>query len=409
MKQKLKEFFATPQKNAVTIACILVILATAGTCIVYAAGAFTQPTADAIGREDAQRFAFADAGVDPVEAKAVHVKYERWQGTFVYEVEFIAGDTEYEYKIDAADGSVVKKESKTVIGPEATSPPQNSITLEEAREIALADAGLAREDVTFTNVEQDTEGGVPVYEFEFYGSGVEYEYEINAQTGAIYSKSMVTYVGQGSVSPTPPPAQTNPPARTDPPAQSTAPAPTARPTAPQPSSGFTPPEPPTPPASQSQQPSSQSKITADQAKSAALADAGLSASDVQYIKAELDRENGTWVYEVEFQTSTHEYEYEINAHTGAVYSKSVEAFSTSGGRHDDPHHSGSTLIGASEARAACLHHAGCSADQVTFTKVELESDDGLTVYEVEFRCGGVKYEYTIDAVTGDVLEYEWET
>ena len=420
MKLTLKELFSTPKKAALSIACLLVALATAGTCIAFAPGTFSQSPPDVIGSESAQSFAFADAGVDPVEAKAIQVKYERFQDAFVYDVEFIAGDTEYEYKIDAADGSVVKKESKTVKGPDDTAPLPGTVALETARETALADAGVSREQATFTEVDQDTEGGVSVYEFKFYAGNVEYEYEINAQTGVIYSKSMVTYVGQDSGSDavsTPPPAQSTAPAQTDPPAQSAAPAQSARPSVPQPSSGLTPPSnpitPPSPPSGQSQQSSIQSKITADQAKSAALADAGADVSSVQYTRAELCREDGAWIYEVEFCTSTHEYEYEIDAHTGAVCGKSVEVCSNeahhSGGHHADPHHTASgTLIGANQARSACLGHAGCTADQVSFTKVELDSEDGLTVYEIEFYKDGVKYEYAIDAVTGDVLEYEWE-
>lgn len=418
MIEKLKGLFSTKKRAGVSLLCIGIILVTIGACIVvYAAG---QPErSDAIGTENAQNFAFADAGVDPVEAKTVQVKFERFQGQFVYDVEFIAGDTEYEYKINADDGSVVKKESKTIKSPEETSPLSGTITLEDAREIALSDAGLTREQATFTEAEQDREDGISVYEFKFYAGNVAYDYEINAQTGAVYSKSMVTYMGSGSgaATSTTPPVNSSTPQQSSSPVQSAPPAQASRPpaasTAPQPSSGLTPPTnpitPPSPPISQPQQSGSQSRIPLDEAKSAALTDAGASASDVQYTKAELDREDGLWVYEIKFYTATHKYEYEINAATGAVYSKSVEAFSNSGGHHDDPHHSASgTLIGSDQARSACLNHAGCTTDQVTFTKVELDSEDGLTVYEVEFRRDGIKYEYTVDAITGDILEYEWD-
>lgn len=413
-----KELFSTPKKAAVTLLCIGVILVTIGACIVvYAAGG--PASSDAIGAENAQNFAFADAGVDPAAAKSINVRYERFQGTFVYKVEFIAGDTEYEYRINASDGAVVRKESKTVKGPEDTPPLPLSVTLEEARDIALTDAGVSREQATFTEVEQDEEGGVSVYKFKFYVGNVEYGYEINAQTGAIYSKSMVTYVGQGSGGATAPPAQTGAPQQSSSPASSSPPAQATNPPAasapPQPS-GVTPPTSPvnpiSPPTGQPQQ-TVQDRITLDAAKSAALADAGADAASVQYTKAELELENGVWVYEIEFCTSTHEYEYEINAYTGAVCHKSAEVCPTGGhhggGHHSDPHHSGSTCIGAAQARSVCLDHAGCHESQVVFTKVELDEDDGAAVYEVEFTKDGVKYEYKLDAVTGDILEYEWES
>lgn len=333
-----KGMFSTPKKAAVSIVCLLVILATAGICIgiVYAGSTNSAAENSSIGNESAQNFAFADAGVDPASAQAVKVKFERFQGEFVYEVEFIAENTEYEYKISAADGSVVKKELKTVEGPESTGQLPATVTLEDAREIALADAGVSREQATFTEVEGDTEGGIPIYEFKFYAGNVEYEYEINGQTGAVYSKKTTTYVAQnpGGTGSTPP-QQTNPPA-----AQ-----PTQAPTAQPPQSTPTP-EPAQPPATAAPQPTSQPQqggklyIGADAAKNAALSDAGLSADQVWFTEVRMDYEDGVAVYELEFRTSTHEYEYEINAQTGAVYSRDMEAYSYSGGdHHSEDHHS----------------------------------------------------------------------
>lgn len=329
-----KGMFSTPKKAAVTVACLLVIIVTAGICIgiVYAGSANSSAENSSIGGESAQNFAFADAGIDPVSAQAVQVKFERFQGEFVYEVEFIAGNTEYEYKINAADGSVVKKELKAVKGPESTDLLPPTVTLESARETALADAGVSREQATFTEVEEDREGAVPVYEFKFYAGNVEYEYEINGQTGAIYSKKTTTYVSQNPVgTPSAQPQQTNPPT-----AQ-----PTQTPAVVQPT-----PEPTQPPATAAPQPTSPLQqggklyIGADAAKNAALSDAGLSAGQVWFTEVRMDYEDGVAVYEIEFRTSTHEYEYEINAQTGAVYSKEVEAFSVTGGdHHSEQYHS----------------------------------------------------------------------
>ena len=237
---KLKDLFSTPKKAAVSIACILVALATAGVCIAYAAGVF-QPAetqreeGTEIGGEAARSFAFVDAGVDPVDASAVSVKYAHWEGQFVYEVEFIAGGTEYFYKIDALDGSVVNKETRTVKGPDASAPAAEGIALEQAREIALADAGVERDQVSFTRAELDEDGGKAVYVFEFYAGNVEYDYEIDAGTGALYSKGVTTYVGQGSggaVSP-------STPAHSAPPVESTSVPPVE--TASQPPAGSSPP------------------------------------------------------------------------------------------------------------------------------------------------------------------------
>ena len=393
----LKEMFSTPKRAALAVACLCVILVTAGVCIVMIAnGARGPEQSTAIGGEAAQNFAFADAGVDPASAQAVKVKYERYQGTFVYEVEFLAGETEYEYKINAADGSVVKKEQKAVMGPGNSVPVAGTITLEEARDIALADAGVAREEAVFTEAKQDMERGVPVFEFKFYGGNVEYEYEINGQTGAVYSKKTTTYVSQDPAG-TPPPVQTAPPASQTP---ATQPPATAKPT----------PAPATqPPATQAPRPTqpSNSFIGSDAAKQAALADAGVSAGDARFTKVRMDYEDGVPVYEVEFYTATHEYDYEIHAQNGSVFHKEVEAHQTSSGNH----HGGTGTqtgadIGAEAAKNAALNHAGCAAGDVVFTKVERDYDDGWLIYEIEFYKGGLEYEFEIDGTSGAVLKFE---
>lgn len=53
-----------------------------------------------------------------------------------------------------------------------------------------------------------------------------------------------------------------------------------------------------------------------------------------------------------------------------------------------------------------LNHAGQSASAVYFDKAELDYDDGIQKYELEFVSGNTEYDYEIDAVTGAILEYD---
>ena len=70
-------------------------------------------------------------------------------------------------------------------------------------------------------------------------------------------------------------------------------------------------------------------ITAERAKEIALNNAQLSASSVTFVKTNLEWENGVQVYEVEFWSGNIEYDYEINAYTGEIYSfdRDIENFS----------------------------------------------------------------------------------
>lgn len=62
---------------------------------------------------------------------------------------------------------------------------QIKITEDEAKSIALKDAGLSADAVTFIRSEIDRDDGVLKYEVEFSSNGVEYEYDINADSGKI--------------------------------------------------------------------------------------------------------------------------------------------------------------------------------------------------------------------------------
>ena len=74
-------------------------------------------------------------------------------------------------------------------------------------------------------------------------------------------------------------------------------------------------------------------IGRDAAKAAALADAGFSAQEVQRLKADFERDDGFVFYEVKFISGTTEYEYTIDASTGAVLHSERSRCSTERGAH----------------------------------------------------------------------------
>lgn len=162
-------------------------------------------------------------------------------------------------------------------------------------------------------------------------------------------------------------------------------------------------------ANQAQSGSQTAGIGLEAAKEIALADAGLTAADVTFTKERYEREDFVYVYEIDFYTSTQEYDYEINADTGEIYSRSVESFQTGAqvntGSGTNANHS---YIGVDAAKSAALSHAGVSADSATFSKAKLDNDDGRMEYEIEFYAGGMEYDYTIDAFDGTILEYDSE-
>ncbi len=127
----------------------------------------------------------------------------------IYEVEVYYNNNVYEYKIDArADaegGNVIYTDFKYFTNSindnnssnSSTSGSTNnnandsnntaSITVEEARNIALSNANLSADLVQFLRTETEYDDGVLVYEVDFTYNNYEYDYKINANTGEIVS------------------------------------------------------------------------------------------------------------------------------------------------------------------------------------------------------------------------------
>lgn len=66
------------------------------------------PSGEYIGEKAAKDIAFADAGVKEADAKRVTVKFDFDDGIAKYDVEFHADGYEYDYEIEAVNGSILK-------------------------------------------------------------------------------------------------------------------------------------------------------------------------------------------------------------------------------------------------------------------------------------------------------------
>ena len=62
------------------------------------------------------------------------------------------------------------------------------------------------------------------------------------------------------------------------------------------------------------------------------------------------------------------------------------------------------LIGQEKAKEIAFTKAGVTATTVSELEVELDCDDGVLVYEVEFRSGNNEYEYDIHAKDGTIVK-----
>lgn len=118
-------------------------------------------------------------------------------------------------------------------------------------------------------------------------------------------------------------------------------------------------------------------------------------------------------YEVEITSqSGEEFEYKIDAYTGTILESKREVedkAETPAEQPTKPTPSGTVQdIGYAKAKSIAMNHAGVSENEAYDMDIELDDEDGILVYEVEFKSGGMEYSYEINAATGAILKHETE-
>ena len=193
-----------------------------------------------------------------------------------------------------------------------------SLTIDQARELALADAGVTEDEADVSRETLSMDNGVWVYEFRFRTDMDQYEYKINANTGQVRGRARETAVSPGAgVSGSPAPSESGTPPETGAPPETDAP--------PAPSADQPPADSPaadTPDPSPVSDQSASMYIGLSRAKAIALDHAGLSADQAAFTRARMVRTDGTAIYEIRFRQGRAEYGYEIDAADGRVLSHS---------------------------------------------------------------------------------------
>ena len=107
-------------------------------------------------------------------------------------------------------------------------------------------------------------------------------------------------------------------------------------------------------------------------------------------------------YEVEVESGSVTYELDINAMTGEVVKKEADDKKLSVMKSDAKAAAkNKNYITTKEAIAIALEHS-----PGTVKEVELDDDDKRAHFEIEIKDGKYEYEFEIDAITGEVLDFE---
>ena len=129
---------------------------------------------------EAKKIALDDAGCKDKVSFTEETLVSGGIKTPYYRLVFADAKTQWTYRIDAVLGTVLEKQQKEIVTTDF-------VSLEEAKEIALKDAGLneATQKIVFTREELSRNSGKPCYILEFYTAKKQYSYKVDAKNGSI--------------------------------------------------------------------------------------------------------------------------------------------------------------------------------------------------------------------------------
>ena len=278
-------------KYLLTIATVIIFGLTIALGSLYAKDRIERN--DLLNESDAVKFAYVDAGISPKTAPSYEAKLLKEDGIYVYKVVISSEDTRYNYTIAANNGEVISSESAKIAQNKKDGSSSRDTTGIEENAANINDSNKADplekngKNIISNAKSKDKPNANKTADNQTTGSKVENDVAENDKPAK--GKSDVKNVADNESNNT--------------------------------SSGKT--------STVSEVAASRHYISMDKAKSITLKDSGLRPSFVTFEKALLKKDDGKIIYEIEFFTSTYEYEYEADAYTGAILSKDVDPLSPS--------------------------------------------------------------------------------
>ena len=269
---------------------------------------------------------------------------------------------------DNAAASIPQQSSQ-----EQTKEQTQMIPMEEAQEAALKAADIEAADADISATTLSEVAGVACYKVEFTSGEYAYAYTINAQTGAVMEMSSREQNVQASMTQTEAAGSSATDSSASEPAQE-----------------------------QTTATAKEQTETVDEAaaQKIALEHAGVKAADATIIKSKLDYEDGHQVYDIEWYAGGAKYDYEIATDTGEIISYGCEEKTVGAD-------SNNVTVSEADAKKTALDRVSGATDKDIY-EWKLDYDDGRQEYEGKIIYGGTEYEFTIDAATGSVMEWDAE-
>ena len=261
---------------------------------------------------------------------------------------------------------------KPVINQQPSSQAQ-LISMEAAQEVALKAANIAAEDAAISATTLNEVAGTSCYKVEFTSGDYAYAYTVNAETGAVMEMSSREKNAVDTQAQTEATVSAADSATTQSSAAATAQTVTGT-------------------------------VDEEMAQKIALEHAGVKATDATITKSKLDYEGRRQVYEIEWYAGGKKYDYEIAVDTGEILSSGYDE-KTSGWSVSN---SSNVTVSEADAKQTALGRVS-GATQKDIYEWKFDYDDGRPEYEGKIIYGGTEYDFTIDASSGAVIEWEAES
>lgn len=261
---------------------------------------------------------------------------------------------------------------KPVINQQPSSQEQ-LISMEAAQEVALKAANIAAEDAAISATTLNEVAGTSCYKVEFTSGDYAYAYTVNAETGAVMEMSSREKNAVDTQAQTEATVSAADSATTQSSAAATAQTVTGT-------------------------------VDEEMAQKIALEHAGVKATDATITKSKLDYEGRRQVYEIEWYAGGKKYDYEIAVDTGEILSSAYDE-KTSGLSVSN---SSNVTVSEADAKQTALGRVS-GATQKDIYEWKFDYDDGRPEYEGKIIYGGTEYDFTIDASSGAVIEWEAES
>ena len=244
---------------------------------------------------------------------------------------------------------------------EQTKDQTQMIPMEEAQEVALKATDIEAADADISATTLSEVAGVACYKVEFTSGEYAYIYTINAETGAVMEMSSQEQNAQASAAPTTAQTSASVPAQTE---------------------------------------TGTGTVDEAAAQKIALEHAGVKAADATIIKSKLDYEDGRQVYDIEWYAGGAKYDYEIATDTGEIISSAYEEKTVGA-------NSNNVTVSEADAKKTAIDRVSGATDKDIY-EWKLDYDDGRPEYEGKIIYAGTEYEFTIDAATGSIIEWDVE-